>query len=265
MEARMTLHARQKGAVSDIANPMVDLSSTRAPIYLQLSTLFRRFIVRSQWPVGDRIPTHDALAMQFGVNPATVRKAIDALEAEGLVACSRRRGTFVIAKPSNAEWYEIATTWEGVMHAYDGLAAELLETDDAKEIPGRFQAGGSSARRYRYTRRLYRRGSVPLVVEDSYLDKTLHKKINRAGSSNTALLNFVDRHARVERADQTLRFGIAGREISQLLELPLNAPLALVHLSVFAAGAVHCFESTAYIRGDMVRVAEPIRFSKKSE
>jgi GntR family transcriptional regulator len=82
MEAGMTFSAQQEALLlAELADPMVDLSTTHAPIYLQLSTLFRRFIVRNQWPVGDRIPNHDALAMQFGVNPATIRKAIAALEA----------------------------------------------------------------------------------------------------------------------------------------------------------------------------------------
>jgi GntR family transcriptional regulator len=95
----------------ELAYPTVDLSNTHAPIYVQLSTLFRKFIVRNQWPVGQRIPNLEALAAQFGVNPATVSKAIGALETEGLVECSRRRGTFVVAKPQKTRWYDVATDW----------------------------------------------------------------------------------------------------------------------------------------------------------
>jgi len=42
-------------SLAELADPMVDLSTTYAPIYLQLSTLFRRFIVRNQWTVGEWI------------------------------------------------------------------------------------------------------------------------------------------------------------------------------------------------------------------
>jgi len=252
-------------ALANLASPLVDLSSTRAPIYVQLSTLFRRFIVRSQWPVGNRIPTHEALAAQFGVNPATVRKAIEPLEAEGLVECSRRRGTYVIAKPPSAEWYEIATTWKGSLHAYDGLTSKLLESTEVKEISARFPADSSPARRYRYTRRLYRRGRIPLVVEESYLDEAVDKKVSRSELGNSALISLVDRHVRIERVDQIIRFGIAGGETSSLLKIPLNAPLAIVHLSVVGKPAVRSFASTAYIRGDMIRVVEPIKFSNRPE
>jgi GntR family transcriptional regulator len=106
---------------SELADPAVDLSNTYAPIYVQLSTLFRKFIVRDQWPVDQRIPNLEALAAQFGVNPATVSKAIGTLETEGLVECSRRRGTFVVAKPQKTRWYDVATDWSGSVISFEVL------------------------------------------------------------------------------------------------------------------------------------------------
>jgi len=261
----MTFSARQNArSLAELADPMVDLSTTYAPIYLQLSTLFRRFIVRNQWPVGERIPNQDALAAQFGVNPATVRKAISALESEGLVRCARRRGTFIIAKPPDAHWYDIATNWPGAVRAYEELALKLLEDKEARDIPHRLRTGGSPARRYRRLRRLYRRGRAPLIVEVSYLDERICQKVDRSELRNTPAVALVDRLVKVKRADQKLRFGIADGEMSQLLNLPLNAPLAIVHLSVDDENYDRCLVSTAYIRGDTIRVIEPISFTKKT-
>jgi GntR family transcriptional regulator len=251
--------------LAELADPMVDLSTTYAPIYLQLSTLFRRFIVRNQWTVGLRIPNQEALAAQFGVNPATVRKAISALETEGLVKCSRRRGTFVIAKPPDAHWYDIATSWSAALRAYDGLTFKLLDDKDVKEMPARLRAAGSPARHYLRLRRLYRRGRVPLIVEDSYLDDRVCQKVDGAELRQTPAIKFVDRLVRIKRADQTLRFGIADGEMSRLLNVPLNAPLAIVHLAVDDEHSVRSFESTAYIRGDTVRMVEPISFAKRAK
>ena len=55
----------------------VDFSYDRTPIFIQLATLFRRLIVTGQWPVGQRIPTHEHLAVQLDVNPATIDRARD--------------------------------------------------------------------------------------------------------------------------------------------------------------------------------------------
>jgi hypothetical protein len=49
------------------------------------------------------------------------------------------------------------------------------------------------------------------------------------------------------------------------LNVPLNAPLATVHLSVDDETTRRCLVSTAYIRGDTIRVAEPIIFAKKNK
>ncbi len=45
--------------------------------------------------MADRLPSEGDLAERFGVNRHTVRRAIAALEAEGLVRAERGRGTFV--------------------------------------------------------------------------------------------------------------------------------------------------------------------------
>jgi hypothetical protein len=49
------------------------------------------------------------------------------------------------------------------------------------------------------------------------------------------------------------------------LTVPLNAPLATLHLSVDDETTMRCLVSTAYIRGDTIRVAEPIIFAKKNK
>jgi GntR family transcriptional regulator len=254
--------AAQTSPFPELTDPSVDLSSTHAPIYRQLSTLFRKFIVRNQWLVGERIPNLDALAAQFGVNPATVRKAITVLETEGLLECSRRRGTSVVAKPLDAHRYEVATNWRGAVHSYDGLALKLLKDRDVRNIPAEINAHSSPARRYHHLRRLYRRGRVSLIVEDSYLDERTCQKVGRVELRNTPAIKLVDRFVKVRHAIQSMRFGIADSDMSQLLSVPLNAPLAMIHLSVDDQRSVRCFDSTAYIRGDAIRVFEPILFGK---
>ena len=72
--AFVVLRKDPAAAVTDLVPPEFDLTHNRAPIYVQLSTLFRRFIVTGHWPVDRQVPTHETLAVQFDVNPATIRK-----------------------------------------------------------------------------------------------------------------------------------------------------------------------------------------------
>ncbi|OPY65357.1 MAG: Pyruvate dehydrogenase complex repressor [Syntrophorhabdus sp. PtaU1.Bin050] len=62
--------------------------------------------------VGDRIPSEDDIARQFKVSKVTVRAALGALEAEGLV--ERRRGVFggnFVAKPSSDKMGEVVMNY----------------------------------------------------------------------------------------------------------------------------------------------------------
>jgi DNA-binding GntR family transcriptional regulator len=228
-----------------------------------LSTLFRRFIVTGQWPVDGRIPTHEDLAAQFEVNPATVRKAIAMLEDEGLVRRLRRHGTFVLAKPADAEWRRIGTTWADALKTYDGLAVEMLDAQDVARVPEPFhESGTQAAGGYRFARRLYRRGRDAIMLEDSYLDQKLRRRIGDAKLAQAPALVLLDKLSgfTMERAEETIRFGIADAELSAVLNIPLNASVAIIHQSVFGPGGELCFEAHAWMRGDLVRISEPIRF-----
>jgi len=249
--------------VSELHDPSFDLAHNRAPIYVQLSTLFRRFIVTGQWRVDGRIPTHEDLAAQFEVNPATVRKAIAILEGEGLVRRYRRHGTFVIAKPASAEWCRIGTTWSEALKTYHGLASSTLEAKDVVAVPEPFHNPGVQAPGgYRFMRRLYRRGHDPILLEDGYLDQKLRRKIGEQKLERVPTLVLLDTLAgfAIERADETIRFGIADAEIAGMLGIALNASVAIIHQSVYGPHAALYYEARAYLRGDVARISEPIRF-----
>jgi GntR family transcriptional regulator len=233
----------------------LDLTHHRAPIYVQLASLFRRFIVTGQWPLEQQIPTHEAIAAQFDVNPATVRKAFARLEDEGLVKRFRRRGTFVVARPSRPEQFRIPTRWEEALTAYEGLAPETLDSRMAREVAEPFHDGRPAPRGYNQARRLYRRGRMPVVMEETWLDRSVPARGHPLRALDRA------RGVSIRRAEETVRFGIADGEVAALLELPLNAPIAVTHISVLGKGDVLHFESRAYFRGDATRVAEAIRFA----
>lgn len=244
-------------------NPVVDFGHNRAPIYIQLSTLFRRFIVSGQWPIDQQIPTHDSLAVQFEVNPATIRKAIEILEQEGLVASYRRRGTFVTAKPLPTDRIDIPTDWNEAADALAHLNVTCLASHLAKGEPMPFHGAGPFAKAYQYTRRLYAREKLPVIVEDAFIDAEVRRSFGGRRSDGKPLLGLIasDPAISVTRADDTILFGIADREIAALLAVPLNTPVAVVHQSLRTHGERLISEVKAYYRGDTMRIAEPIRFS----
>jgi GntR family transcriptional regulator len=70
-------------------------SPTFSPLYQQIKTLITRSLQSGEWKPGEMIPSEMELASRYKVSQGTVRKAIDELAAENLVARRQGKGTFV--------------------------------------------------------------------------------------------------------------------------------------------------------------------------
>ena len=65
------------------------------PIYLQLMEQLKIKIITGQYPAGAKIPSVRDLAMETGVNPNTMQRALTELERENLLYSQRTNGRFV--------------------------------------------------------------------------------------------------------------------------------------------------------------------------
>ena len=65
------------------------------PLYKRLHRTIARRIADSHWKPGDILPSEIELARSYGVAPGTIRKAIDALEEDGLIERRHGSGTFI--------------------------------------------------------------------------------------------------------------------------------------------------------------------------
>lgn len=86
--------------------------SSDAPIYSQLIEQVKVGIVSGAFPPGERLPSVRDLALEAGVNPNTMQRALTELERDGLVYSQRTTGRFVtedkdmieVAKQNLAEY-----------------------------------------------------------------------------------------------------------------------------------------------------------------
>ena len=73
------------------------------PIYLQIMDIVKHRIASGQWAAGDKIPSVRDLALEFGVNPNTVQRALAELERQGLLYSERTSGRFITADVERIE------------------------------------------------------------------------------------------------------------------------------------------------------------------
>ena len=69
--------------------------SDSAPIYLQIVSGLQKAIINGTYPPGSRLPSVRELALEAGVNPNTMQRALAELERASLVYSVRTSGRFV--------------------------------------------------------------------------------------------------------------------------------------------------------------------------
>lgn len=74
----------------------MDIDESR-PIWLQLVEEFRRRIAVGHWAPGSKIPSVRELALDIGVNPNTVQRALAETDRVGLTVPMRTAGRYVTA------------------------------------------------------------------------------------------------------------------------------------------------------------------------
>lgn len=109
------------------------------PIYLQIRDLIVGGIIDGTYGVGDILPSVRALAAERAVNPLTVSKAYQELQAAGLIAAKKGLGLFVepgarekLLKNERAAF--LAEDWPRIRRHIDRLGltpAELFQLADA--------------------------------------------------------------------------------------------------------------------------------------
>jgi GntR family transcriptional regulator len=245
------------------AAPAIDLSRSAVSRYIQLATLFRRRIEQGVWKIGTQIPTVDELAAECGVARATIRQALDLLEAEGLIERYRAKGTFVRNQPTaNRLWCEVETDWSGLLRSREGAEIETL--GDTPGIPGATvppAAIGEVAPRYRHIRRRHWRDGQPFLLADVYLDERLSPKVTAEDLRTKTALKLVAGipGVRIIDARQTLTIGTADVETAAALQVPLNAPVAHVHRAAVDQRGVLVLVADGIYRGDIVRIDIKLR------
>ena len=249
-----------KRSSSAIAAP-VDLSRSRVAIYLQLATLFRNWIASKKWPVGGRIPNVDDLAVEFAVARGTIREALGLLEAEGLLARFRAKGTFVRSAPVEVVPHKLAIDWGSLISAHAGAEIQILSSQTLKELPAEFRDYGHAVKKYQMMRRIHLREGAPYLLGTFYLDYELYKQGSPAQFRQRPTLPILHQIAadRIGKARQRMTIGMADVETAGLLRIPLNSPVAFVsRIALDRKGSIIYIGEGIY-RGDAVQLDIDLR------
>lgn len=91
------------------------------PIYEQVRDGLRRLMVSGIIHEGEQLPTVRAMATSLAINPNTIQRAYELLEAEGYVSSVPGKGSFA------APHHQVdSTRRDGLLRVFDDTATELM-------------------------------------------------------------------------------------------------------------------------------------------
>jgi GntR family transcriptional regulator len=224
-EAGSTLMKPKK--FEDYALPAGKIHS--APLYSQLSTVFRDLICSETWPKGVALPSEAELARRYGVSVGTTRKALDALEDCGWITRKQGRGTYVSdpAVEQFDRFCRIFSTTNGE-NLFSQLSAANLNTALLPVEPRDVQLlqlpEPSAA--FRILRR-FTRNAGPVMVESQLLRGDVFPGLDKRDDLPINLYGVFlrDYSVVVHRGTEHVSAVAASEELSSLLNVEANAPL----------------------------------------
>jgi len=231
------------------------LDTAQAPLYVQLSDLFRQRILKGVWKNGDKLPSLDALAEEFHVAKVTVRQAIERLTRDGLLSPQRGRGTFVTGEPQDNRWFRVETTLENLSSVYRDTHPTILNIDESTRTPLLNESDGVAAEKYVFMRRIHTRNGQPYCVINIYLDAAIFAKHPTRFRKETVIpilmgMSSVD----IVSARQVLTISTADVEVARHLGINVNAPVAEVRRVFTGPERRVIYLGEVTYRGDFVRM-----------
>jgi GntR family transcriptional regulator len=212
VDPRTSGRSRAYASAVDIAL----VAGSGVPKHVQVRE-YVRGLLREAAP-GTAAPSERELVHQFHIARMTVRQAMDALVAEGLLERIPGRGTFV-ARPRR----EV-----GRLRSYtEEMAARGLLAESQTLVARREQAGPGVARALGVTpgdavirwKRLRRADGIPMCVEDAYLNEVLLPGFLQTGMPTSLYDALAARGLRPTWAEDSVSADVASAQEAEHLEI----------------------------------------------
>lgn len=238
-------------------SPELDASAP-TPLHAQISAWLRDKIDGGAWPEHYRLPPEPALAAELGVSRGTLRRAIGALVADGLLTQTPGRGTFVagtVVEPPLAQ--RLTTLSEAFIDAGQPLTTEVISVE--KVVPPAPAAAlletspGAEVLRLERVRHL---DGSPVARLINLVRLDLTPDLDQVDFETRPLFEVLEHDYDLDIASARRSFDavLAGEDNAALLGVDPSAPLLHLEQLTRAADGSPVEYSDVWLRADRLRV-----------
>lgn len=239
---------------------------TQVPKYQAIHAVLRQRIITGELAPGSQLPPQQELADDFGVTLMTLRQAIGALEAEGLVWAARGKGTFVADRPVDVTVGNLSSFAAQMRAAGVALSTEVLAVEEVEEVEeaatgAERQAAAALGVDGALTRIVRRRSvaGVPFCLQHSYLARDLVAIAEPAELGDASLYDTIEaatgRH--VAEARESITAVSLSDADAEVLAAPIGqAALLSVRTSIDQFGRSFLYDEARLVGGRCVIEAD---------
>lgn len=219
--------------------------------------LLRDAIARGDPAPGRRLPGEQPLAVRFGVSRVTVRRALDALVADGLVQRRAGAGTFVrdAAGETGAMAVDFATLIPQLVEM-ERTAARLLSFAYEPAPPSVARAMGlDDGDRVQVATRVRLIGDRPFSHLTTYVPEAIAAGYTESDLATQPLFRLLERSGvRVRDAHQSVTAALAGPDVARALQVAEGSALLSLRRVVRDARGRGVEYLAALYRADLFRL-----------
>lgn len=210
------------------------MSKSPLPLYHKVYLLLRQRIESGQFEANTQMPGENALAAEYRVSRLTIRRALETLDADGLVLRRQGRGTFptihnALARPHRssdiesllAHLTDMATQTEATLLDFSYECASPYVIDQLELPTGTHVQKSIRLRRYE---------GQPFSYLTAYVPADIGRQYDRDRLASTPLLEvFRIVGIQIGSAEQTITAVLAEPQTAEALGVPMGSPLLSIH------------------------------------
>lgn len=220
-------------------NKSARLEAGPLPLYLQLERQLRARVLNGEFSPGDALPTEERICSEYGVSRITVRRALDALIAQGLIVKRRGVGSFVTEQKKGVRSIRLSGSLDEFLATAGDLRNEFVSCEDVvppAEISEVLALqSGERATRMEVTSFL---DQEPVAFVQVYFPLAVGHLLDIEDVTNgLPIIRVVERkmNTRVARAEQQIEADTAGDAAAEHLGLAPTTPVLRVKRVYYSA------------------------------
>ncbi|RYF35531.1 MAG: GntR family transcriptional regulator [Comamonadaceae bacterium] len=231
-------------------------------LHARLRDALRGAILDGKLVAGDKLPSEAELTAAHGVSRITVRQALGALQAEGLIVKLHGKGAFVSQPRASQNLERLQGLNEALGPGQHALSSKRLTWREVKApaaVARQLRLATGEAVYHLQTLRYLDR--QPLSVNNSYLVRSLGERLNRVDFAQRDLIEIFEQEGGLEIGEAQLDIGagVARAQDAKLLQVPTGAPVLEVERLLHDAQGAPVHLEIAVYRADAFRYKLKLR------